>query len=88
MPELALLGGLPVRAAPYPRYPVLGDEAERPLYEEGMCPLTEDLCDRMVVEVKVHPTSGLADMADVAAFKKVVACIHELRAGAAVGGRV
>jgi dTDP-4-amino-4,6-dideoxygalactose transaminase len=54
--------------------------AERPRYEEGICPVAEAACDRQNVELKVHPPATVDDMVDVvAAFEKVVAHAGELQ---------
>jgi len=53
---------------------------EQPSYAEGICPISERLCDHENVELKVHPPSTPSDMADIAAaFKKVVEHVDELR---------
>jgi len=45
--------------------------------------VTEELCDQQAVELKVHPPTDEADMADVvAAIKKVVANADELKQSA------
>jgi len=52
---------------------------ERPRYEDGLCPVAEECCDRRNIEIKIHPPADLNDMADIAtAFKKVVENIGEL----------
>jgi len=63
-------------SCPYYRAP----DDERPRYEDGMCPVAEQACDRQNIELKVHPPATVEDMADVvAAFQKVVAHVGELQ---------
>lgn len=51
---------------------------ERSRYEDGICPVAEEYCDRRNIEIKIHPPADLSDMADIAtAFKKVVENIDE-----------
>jgi perosamine synthetase len=60
--------------------PYYGAPTGQPSYAEGLCPVCEEVCDRRNIELKVHPPAGEADMADiVAAFKKVLAHLDELR---------
>jgi dTDP-4-amino-4,6-dideoxygalactose transaminase len=55
-------------------------EDERPRYEEGMCPVTEKICDEVNIELKIHPPATAGDMSDIAAaFAKVIENIDELR---------
>ena len=68
------------RGCPFacPFYDVPDDA--RPRYEEGLCPVAEEICDRRSLELKVHPPATLEDMADIAAaVKKVVSHIDELK---------
>ena len=52
---------------------------EVPRYEEGICPVAEEFCDRRNIEVKIHPTYSEEDVADVAAaFLKVAERIGDL----------
>ncbi|MDP6777674.1 MAG: DegT/DnrJ/EryC1/StrS family aminotransferase [Candidatus Latescibacteria bacterium] len=54
-------------------------EAERPSYEDGLCPVAEEYCDRRNIEIKIQPTCGEGEMADVAhAVKKVMEHVDEL----------
>jgi dTDP-4-amino-4,6-dideoxygalactose transaminase len=61
--------------------PVYGvPEAEQPRYEDGLCPVAEEYCDRRNIELKIHPPATLDDMADIAAaLKKVMAHLDGLR---------
>lgn len=69
--------GFPFESPFYDGVPV----EQRPRYEDGMCPVAEEYCDRRNIEVKVHPTASARDIADVAAaFIKVAGHIDDLRA--------
>lgn len=53
---------------------------ERPRYEDGICPVAEEYCDKRNIEIKIHPPADVEDMADiVAAFRKVIENVDELR---------
>jgi perosamine synthetase len=53
--------------------------ADAPSYQHGICPVTERLCDREAIELKIHPPAAAPDMADIVeAFRKVEARIGEL----------
>jgi dTDP-4-amino-4,6-dideoxygalactose transaminase len=55
-------------------------EAEQPRYEDGICPVAEESCDRRNIELKIHPPATIDDMADIAAaLKKVMAHLDDLR---------
>jgi len=55
-------------------------DGDPPRYDDGTCPVCEAVCDRLNLEVKIHPPADEADMADVvAAFRKVVEHIDDLR---------
>jgi len=46
---------------------------------DAPCPTVERLCDNQLIEIKIHPPAGPADMKDIAdAFRKVVEHIDEL----------
>lgn len=67
--------GCPFRC---PLYEPPADEA--PTYEDGMCPVAEEICDHQAIELKIHPPAGENEMADaVAAFAKVALNVGELR---------
>ena len=52
---------------------------EVPSYEDGLCPVAEEFCDRRNIEVKIHPTYSEEDVADIAAaFVKVAEHIGDL----------
>ena len=53
---------------------------QRPRYEDGMCPVAEDISLRTHLGVKIHPPCAEREMADiVAAFMKVIENIEELK---------
>ena len=55
---------------------------ERPSYDDGICPVAEEMCERRNIEIKIHPPAGEAEMADiVTVFRKVVENVDELRSG-------
>ncbi len=68
------------RGCPFscPHYKAPQDE--QPRYEDGVCPVAEEVCDHANIEVKIHPPAGTADMNEIAdAFKKVIAGLEQLR---------
>ena len=61
-----------------PLYKAPQDERQR--YEDGLCPVAEDLSYSTRLGVKVHPPCAEPEMADVAAaFTKTIENAHELR---------
>ena len=59
--------------------PFYEDGEQVPRYDEGICPVAEEFCDRRNIEVKIHPTYSEEDVADIAAaFVKVAENIGDL----------
>ena len=56
-----------------------GAEDGGPLYEDGLCPVAEEMCDRRNIEIKIQPPADVKDMDDIAeALRKVVEHADEL----------
>ena len=61
--------------------PLRAKTADRwPDYSEGSCPVTEKLCDDVLIELKVHPPAQAKDMEDIStAVRKVAENVGELK---------
>jgi len=67
------------RSCPFrcPLYEVPANE--RPRYEDSLCPVAEERCDRRNIELKIHPPATLTDMEDIAvAIRKGVGHVEEI----------
>ena len=53
---------------------------EKPRYEAGICPVAEEMYDKKLLDIKIHPPATLEDMADIVeAFRKVIDNVDELK---------
>lgn len=69
----------PARGCPWQWSLYDAPEAERPSYEDGVCPVAEAYADNRLMELKIHPPVGEDDMAQAAqAIRKVTDSINEL----------